>query len=570
MTALLEFLEKTALGRPAVLAPVLLAVAYIVYQLFLRPSGLPEGIPIVGARPGEWFPLARARWRNTSDMKTATEVAYGQYRDQAVVLPIAGAHDFVQLPARELQWLVDQPDTDVDLHEQVLDSLQLDFTVMDPRLIHDPVHQKLISGVLTRETGNLVPVLLDEIRVSVDALWGTDTDGGFREICAYDAMRRIIGQVTNRVFVGLPLCRDRDLLDAGLAYAQDVPVGSTALRFTPAPLRPLLAPLVTLPNRIHTRRFYRILRPEVERRSAAFAARRSADPEKSGGDGGEKEPNDFLQWSIAQAAALGDAYHARPDTLSGRILLLNFASIHTSSFAITHALLDLAGSTSPEQLDELRAEVGSVLAAHGGVWNKRALAAMEKLDSVMRESQRVNSFVTIATARKVVKEGGITTPSGVRVPKGVVLCAPAYPVFHDPEKYPEPYEFRPFRFAEKRAVPTTTTTTAGDNSNGGDGDGEKGGKKDNNNGSSYVQRARQAFATTSPEYAAFGHGRHACPGRFFAASELKLMLAYLVTHYDIERLDRRPANFWFGMNRIPPMKATIRVRRRRRRDAAAV
>ncbi|KAI4867249.1 cytochrome P450 [Hypoxylon rubiginosum] len=551
MTALLEPLE-TALGRPAVLAPVLLAVAYLAYQLFLRPSGLPSGIPIVGARPGEWFPLARARWRNAKDMKTATEVAYGQYRDEAVVLPVAGAQDFVQLPARELQWLVDQPDADVDLHEQVLDSLQLDFTVTDPRLVHDPVHQKLISTVLTRETGNLVPALLDEIRFSVDELWGaddSDADEGFREICAYDAMRRIIGQVTNRVFVGLPLCRNQDLLDAGLAYAQDVPVGSTILRFTPAPLRPLLAPLVTLPNRIHTRRFYGILRPEVERRLAAFAARR-ADPEKSGGGGGgsEKEPNDFLQWSIAQAAALGGEYHSHPDTLSGRILLLNFASIHTSSFAITHALLDLAAAP-PAHLDELRAEISSVLAAHGGAWNKRALAAMEKLDSVMRESQRVNSFVTIATARRVVREGGVTTPSGVRVPKGVVLCAPSYPVFHDPEKYPGPDEFRPFRFAEKRAAPTA-----------GGGDGKEG---EEPSSSSYVQRARQAFATTSPEYTAFGHGRHACPGRFFASSELKLMLAYIVMHYDIERLERRPDNFWFGLNRIPPMKATIRVRRRR-------
>ncbi|KAI1765975.1 cytochrome P450 [Hypoxylon sp. FL1150] len=552
MTALLDLLET----RPAVLAPVLLAVAYFVYQLFLRPTNLPD-IPIIGARPGEWFPLARARLRNTRDMKTATEVAYAQHRDRAVLLPIAGAQDFVQLPARETQWLADQPDSEVDLHEQVRDALLLDFTVMDPRLIHEPLHQKLISTVLTRETGNLVPALLDEIRFSVDDLWGTDVDG-FREVCAYDTMRRIIGQVTNRVFVGLPLCRNQELLAAGLAYAQDVPMGSTVLQFTPAVVRPLLAPLVTLPNRLHTRKFYSIMRPEVERRLAAFSARR-ADPEKQsngggGGGGDEKEPNDFLQWSIAQAVALGDPYHARPDTISGRILLLNFASIHTSSFAITHALLDLA-CTAPEHLDELRAEIAAVLAAHGGVWNKRALAAMEKLDSVMRESARINSFVTLATARKVVKKGGIVTPSGVRVPQGAVMCAPSYPVFHNPELYPDPYEFKPFRFAEKRAAPAAT---GGEDKEGEGGKGDKNKEQD-----SYVQRARQAFATTSPEFTAFGHGRHACPGRFFASSELKLMLAYIIMNYDIEQLEQRPSNFWFGMNRLPPMKATIRVRRRK-------
>ncbi|KAI1375194.1 cytochrome P450 [Hypoxylon crocopeplum] len=534
--------EDSWLARPAVFVPALLVLGYVLYQLFLRPSGLPD-IPIIGARPGEWFPLARAKWRNTKDMKTATEVAYTQYRDQACILPIAGAQNFVVLPAKELQWLVDQPDSEVDLHHQVLDSLQLDFTVMDPQLIHRPVHQKLISGVLTRETGNLVPALLDETRFSVDKLWGTDT-ADFRDVCVYDVMRRIIGQATNRVFVGLPLCRNEALLDAGMAYAQDVPVGSTLLRFVPALVRPLVAPLITLPNRIHTRRFYSIMRPEVLRRLRDYDARQ-ADPETKAA---EKEPNDFLQWALNQAKALADPYLYAPDTLSGRVLLLNFASIHTSSFAITHAIIDLTCSQQ-SYIDELREEIATVLKEYGG-WNKRALAAMEKLDSVMRESQRINSFVTLATSRAVMKKGGIMTPSGVRVPRGAVVCAPSYPVFHDPAVYPDPYTFKPFRFAEKRVVPSSTTEEQ-------EGEGEK--KKQS---SAYVQRARQAFATTSPEYTAFGHGRHACPGRFFAASELKLMLAYIIMSYDFEIQDSRPDNFWFGMNRVPPMTATIRVRRR--------
>ncbi|KAI1462366.1 cytochrome P450 [Annulohypoxylon moriforme] len=526
---------EDALTRPAVLAPAILLIGYVLYQLF-RPSGLPD-VPIVGARPGEWFPLIRAKWRNTKDMKTATEVAYDLYRDQTVIFPIAGAQNFVQLPASQLQWLVDQPDTELNLHEQVLDSLQLDLTVMDPRLIHNPIHQKLISTILTRETGNLVPTLLDETQFSVDHFWGNDTEN-WSELCVYDVMRHIIGQVTNRVFVGLPLCRNQDLLDAGIAYAQDIPMSSTALRFTWKPLRPLAALFMTLPNRIHTRKFYSILRPEVERRLRDYDARRS-DPETKAAD---KEPNDFLQWSLNQAKMSGDPYMAKVDTLSGRILLLNFASTHTSSFAMTHALLDLASSKA-EYFDELRTEIRTVLAEHGGEWNKRALAAMSKLDSVLRESQRLNSFVSLATVRVVVRKGGIDTPDGVHIPYGTVVCAPSYPVFHDPAVYPEPLEFKPFRFAEKRAV---------------DHGAEKGEKE-----STYVQRARLAFATTSPEYCAFGHGRHACPGRFFAASELKLMLAYIILNYDIQIQEKRPENFWFGMNRIPPMKATIKVRRRK-------
>lgn len=31
----------------------------------------------------------------------------------------------------------------------------------------------------------------------------------------------------------------------------------------------------------------------------------------------------------------------------------------------------------------------------------------------------------------------------------------------------------------------------------------------------------------------FGYGRHACPGRFFAAAEIKLLLARLLLDYEI-------------------------------------
>lgn len=288
--------------------------------------------------------------------------------------------------------------------------------------------------------------------------------------------------------------------------------------------------LITIPSRIHTNRFYKLLKPEIDHRLKLYDEQRT-DPEAKAL---KDEPNDFLQWSIKQAKTSGDPYMWKSYTLAGRIMLLNFASIHTSSFAITHVLLDLACGKQ-EYIDELRDEIHEVLAAHNGQWTKRALAAMSKLDSTFRESQRLNSFVTLATSRTVVAPNGIKTPSGVEVPQGVRVCAQSYPVFHDASIYPDPYTFRPFRFAEKR---------------GGSGDGN------------YVEKARQAWATTSSEYTAFGHGRHACPGRFFASSELKLMLAYILMNYDLERQERRPDNVWFGMNRVPPMKATLRFKRR--------
>lgn len=513
--------------RPAVLAPIALLAVFVIYQLFFKRSNLPR-LPILNAKEGDWFPLWQATWRNTRDFKAATLLAYGQYRDRACIVPLAGSGNLVLLPASQIQWVIDQPGSVLSMHDQAIEQLQTDYTVTDPGLIRNPMHTKIITTKLTSQIGNLVPDLTDEIAWSLGKSWGTDTKD-YREVCVYDTMRRVIGIVTNRVFVGLPHCRDPVLLDAGMAYAQDVPLCSAFLRLFPAPVRVLLAPFVTFPIHRHTKTFFKLLRPEVERRLKEYDARR-ADPEKKGL---EPEPNDFLQWSLNQAKESGDPHMWDPDTLAGRVLILNFASIHTSSFAITNAILDLI-SSKKEYIEELREEISSVLAQHDGEWDKRALAKMEKLDSVMRESQRVNSFVTVGLSRLVVADKGVTTPAGVHLPKGCVTVVPGYTVHKDPDIYPDANVFRPFRFAEKRA--------------------------DRN--AEFLDRARQQWATTTSDFLAFGHGKFACPGRFFAAAELKLMLAHMVMDYDFEMQESRPRNMWFAINRVPPLKATVRIRRR--------
>lgn len=40
------------------------------------------------------------------------------------------------------------------------------------------------------------------------------------------------------------------------------------------------------------------------------------------------------------------------------------------------------------------------------------------------------------------------------------------------------------------------------------------------------------LVATSPNHLSFGHGMHACPGRFFAANEIKIALSYHLMKYD--------------------------------------
>lgn len=74
---------------------------------------------------------------------------------------------------------------------------------------------------------------------------------------------------------------------------------------------------------------------------------------------------------------------------------------------------------------------------------------------------------------------------------------------------------------------------------------------------------KSKLVTTSQDHTAFGHGKHACPGRFFAATEIKIALMHILLKYDVELEDHRmatPIVCGFSLSTNPHAK--IRVRRR--------
>lgn len=515
--------------RPAFLAPVTLLVSYLIYMIWqsIWPSNLPN-LPVAGSRPDDWLPLLQARWRNSTNYRAVAEELDTLYKDRPCLVPIGGSETVCLLPAAETQHIADQPDAVLNMPQPMIQGLQFKYTVMDQIVIEEPIHQKLVSSNLTHQIPSIVNDVLDETESGFEKYWGTDTTE-YREIAVYDTIRRIIGSVTNRAFVGLPSCRNPALVDAGMSYAGALPSEARRIRMYPKFIKPLVAPFIIKGTKAHTKAFYDILTPDIEKRLREFDLRQG-NPKM---EGLEPEHNDFLQWSIAQAKAHPDPRMAKPATLAGRVLMLNFGAIHTTSFTMTHAIFDLL-SSKPEYMDELRDEISSVLAEHGGQWSKKALVQMEKLDSIIRESLRLNMASTFGVPRLVVGKNGFTTLSGLHIPRGNLVAVPGKNIARDDAFYPDASTYQPFRFAEKR--------------------------KDQSVG--YVKRAREAAPTTTPEFLPFGHGKHACPGRFFATSEMKLIMAYMVMNYDMEPLDKRPDDIYAGPAKLPPLAATIRIRRR--------
>jgi cytochrome P450 len=95
---------------------------------------------------------------------------------------------------------------------------------------------------------------------------------------------------------------------------------------------------------------------------------------------------DMLQWFLD--ASFGHPARFANKELAIRVLVLNFASIHTTSNSLAHALYHLAAR--PEWADPLRAEAADVLGA--GAWTKAAMARLVRMDSFLRESARVSTL----------------------------------------------------------------------------------------------------------------------------------------------------------------------------------
>lgn len=87
----------------------------------------------------------------------------------------------------------------------------------------------------------------------------------------------------------------------------------------------------------------------------------------------------------------------------------------------------------------------------------------------------------------------ITLKDGVVIPQGALVAFPCTPASMDPSIYPDPTRFDPFR-KENTDSPVTTPTR---------------------------------------NQLAFGWGSQACPGRFLAAKEIKVVAARLLMEYDI-------------------------------------
>ncbi|KAI9036040.1 cytochrome P450 [Aspergillus affinis] len=163
-----------------------------------------------------------------------------------------------------------------------------------------------------------------------------------------------------------------------------------------------------------------------------FAARRR------GHDYEKEKPNTLLQWTWDNSNE-----HLRTDEYQSRLqILATVPTIFTVAFGVAQCIFDLA--SRPEYLPMLREEFQSVLKASNGTLNKESFSKIPKLDSFMKESQRLSPLIMVSFERKVLES--LVLSDGTNLPAGAHLAAPSYHIARDPEFFTEPNEFDGLRF----------------------------------------------------------------------------------------------------------------------------
>ena len=313
---------------------------------------------------------------------------------------------------------------------------------------------------------SLMPDMYEEVVASIDELWGRDSCK-WRDVPVFDTLQNAIIRITNRIFVGAELHRNKEYVEYARSFIESLPYQAMMIRlFVPTVLKPIFGPILALPCRYYIWRCSTFLLPVIRQKVEEAKQSSKGDPIQDANDG------NVLQLIARLAVKNSDAVDSDTYSICSRLLSLNFVGIHTSTFTIVNTIFDIMGSESSEAiLETLRREAKESLRQSDNVWTKSAVSRLTHIDSAIRESLRISGFKAKGLERHVVAKNGVTLPDGTHLPQDTRVGVPASEIHYDERFYPDPTRYDAFRFCK--------------------------------------ERTNLAMANTSDTFLAFGHGRHA-------------------------------------------------------------
>ncbi|TLD23277.1 hypothetical protein PspLS_07019 [Pyricularia sp. CBS 133598] len=342
------------------------------------------------------------------------------------------------------------------------------------------VTPKYASSALTKQLQYLTEPISREASAALHDVFLDNTEE-WREITPQSIMS-VVSRMSCRIFMGEELCNNKDWI----AATSELTHALLKLRHSLTLWRRELRPIVYRfkPDAKEVERKYvrcrEVLQPYVDRRLRLM---KEADAR------GEKSPYDTgIEWFQRE---LGDAHD--PAVLQ---INLSIVAIHTTTNLLIQTMVLLA--KHPEFLNPMREEVVRVFGTMG--ITKASVAKLEFMDSCFKEAQRMAPFLTVYFYRKATED--VRLSNGFLIKAGTKVGINGLGVLLNEKIHKDPLTYNPYRWMELRRTPG--------------------------------EESKAQLVSTNSQMFGFGLGLHACPGRFFAASEVKIALAHIVIKYDFE------------------------------------
>ncbi|KAF4852517.1 Cytochrome P450 monooxygenase eqxH [Colletotrichum siamense] len=343
----------------------------------------------------------------------------------------------------------------------------------------DELLHRTINKRLTKLLNQITSPLAAEANFATNLVLGKSNK--WQEILLKDATLELVARLSSRVFLGEELCRNQQWLDISKSYSINIFLCGELLRQYPHFLRH--AACYFIPE-------CQLLRKQVAdaRKLMTPILQKRRDERRIAETNGKPAPvyNDVMQW--VEEESKGSSYDP-----VGAQLGFSVVAMHTTTDLATETMCRLI--QRPQLVQDLREEIESVLVKEG--WTKTALFQMKLLDSVLKEAQRLKPTTSATMNRTAIKR--VTLPSGLVLEEGD-RCMADLGSMVDPEVYENPEVFDGYRYLRMREDPKL--------------------------------ESKAHLVSTSSIHLGFGHGKHACPGRFFASNEVKVLLCHLLYKYD--------------------------------------
>ncbi|KAH7012740.1 cytochrome P450 [Microdochium trichocladiopsis] len=466
-------------------------------------------IPIVAAELGN---TEKRRQAYLAGSRKLYNQGYKKFQDSVFRITTSRQADIVVVSPKFLPELKKLSDSIVSMAAAVDETMETKYLKIETTV---PIVPHTIKTSLTPALTRLNSLLAQEINEVLAIELPSSRD--WAEVDVHEFLVRTVTMVSGRLFIGPELCRTPQYIDTAINYTMDVMAAQRAVQMLRPWQRPFAASRLAQVKKLAQRekKASEFLLPIIKARQEAA---KSPDYDK---------PDDMLEWIL-------DAQSKFTDECSQNIakvqLGLSFAAIHTTTLTATNALYDLVAL--PDFIDELREEAKKALAENEGVFTSAALQSMKKMDSFLKETLRLHPATMASFQRKVLQTFSLS--NGQVIPAGVTIEVPAVSVNSDPEIFPNPDKFDPLRFYKLRETAKDSGSVEG--------------------------AALNQFVSVSQNSLTFGFGRHTCPGRFFAANEIKMILVNAVLRYDFKMPDgctERFPNIEFAHMSIPDMKKLL-------------